>query len=57
MLPDTETPGMDEGYDAVNLGRVPDIAAGRPLADLSPAAFETPGPAGRSAPAEHGGLA
>ena len=27
-----ETPGMDEGYDAVNLARVRDLAAGRPLA-------------------------
>ena len=49
-----ETPGMDDGYDAVNLGRVLDIAAGRPLADLPPEAFETRGPAGRSAPAGSG---
>ena len=31
---------MDEGYDAVNLGRVRDLVAGRPLADLPPEAFE-----------------
>jgi hypothetical protein len=35
-----ETPGMDEGYDAVNIGRALDIAACRPLADLPPEAME-----------------
>jgi deoxyribonuclease-4 len=34
-----ETPGMDEGYDAINLGRARDLAACRPLADLPPEAF------------------
>jgi deoxyribonuclease-4 len=29
-----ETPGMDEGYDAINLARARDLIAGRPLADL-----------------------
>jgi deoxyribonuclease-4 len=29
-----ETPGMDEGYDAVNVARARDLAAGRPLAPL-----------------------
>lgn len=47
-----ETPGMEEGYDAVNLARVRDLAAGRPLADLPPEAFRTRGARGRSAPAE-----
>jgi deoxyribonuclease-4 len=31
-----ETPGMDEGYDAVNLARARSIAAGEPLASLPP---------------------
>jgi deoxyribonuclease IV len=35
-----ETPGMDEGYDAVNVARAHDLAAGRPLAALPPEAFE-----------------
>ncbi len=35
-----ETPGMDEGYDAINVARAYDIAAGRPLAALPPEAFE-----------------
>jgi deoxyribonuclease IV len=35
-----ETPGMDEGYDAINVARARDIAAGRPLADLPPEALE-----------------
>ncbi|MFL5717108.1 MAG: deoxyribonuclease IV [Chloroflexota bacterium] len=35
-----ETPGMDEGYDAVNVARAYDLAAGRPLADLPPEAME-----------------
>jgi deoxyribonuclease IV len=34
-----ETPGMDEGYDAVNVRRAFDLAAGRPLAPLPPEAF------------------
>jgi deoxyribonuclease-4 len=35
-----ETPGMDEGYDAINMARALDLAAGRPLPDLPPEAFE-----------------
>ncbi len=35
-----ETPGMDVGYDAVNIARAYDLAAGRPLQDLPPAAME-----------------
>jgi len=35
-----ETPGMDDGYDAVNLARAREIAAGRPLAELPPEAME-----------------
>jgi deoxyribonuclease IV len=45
-----ETPGMDEGYDAVNLGRARAIAAGEPLATLPPAAFHLRSARGRSAP-------
>ena len=33
-----ETPGMDEGYDALNAARVHDLAAGRPLTELPPEA-------------------
>jgi deoxyribonuclease-4 len=47
-----ETPGMDEGYDAVNVGRAYDLAAGRPLAALPPEAMEVRGSRARSAPAE-----
>jgi hypothetical protein len=47
-----ETPGMDEGYDAVNMGRVLDLVHGRPLAALPRAAFHTRSAKGRSAPAE-----
>jgi deoxyribonuclease-4 len=47
-----ETPGMDEGYDAVNIRRAIDLAEGRALEDLPPAAFRTRGGRGRSAPAE-----
>jgi len=35
-----ETPGMDEGYDAINVTRAHDIAVGRPLASLPPEALE-----------------
>ena len=45
-----ETPGMDEGYDAVNVARAYDIAAGRPLAELPPEAMEVRGSRSRSAP-------
>jgi len=47
-----ETPGMDQGYDAINLRRALDIAAGTPLDDLPPDAFETRNAKGRSAPGE-----
>ena len=45
-----ETPGMDEGYDAVNVARAYDIAAGRPLAELPPEAMEVRGSRSRSRP-------
>jgi deoxyribonuclease-4 len=45
-----ETPGMEEGYDAVNLERVRMLIAGQPLAQLPPAAFRTRSSKGRTAP-------
>ena len=47
-----ETPGMEDGYDAVNVARVQDLVAGRPLADLPPEAFHTRRSKGHSAPPE-----
>jgi deoxyribonuclease-4 len=47
-----ETPGMDEGYDAINLARARALAAGEPLEPLAAAAFELRGSAkARTAPA------
>ena len=46
-----ETPGMDEGYDAVNLQRARALAVGEPLAALPPAAFELRSSRARTAPA------
>jgi len=46
-----ETPGMDDGYDAINLARAHDIAAGRPLADLPPGAMTLRGSRARTGPA------
>lgn len=37
-----ETPGMDAGYDAVNVARAHDLAAGRPLDPLPPEALDLP---------------
>lgn len=48
-----ETPGMDEGYDAVNVARAYDIAAGRALADLPPEAMTMRGSRARTGPAEN----
>jgi deoxyribonuclease-4 len=36
-----ETPGMDEGWDAVNMSRARDMADGKPLAELPLEAFGT----------------
>jgi deoxyribonuclease-4 len=47
-----ETPGMDVGYDAVNVARARDLAAGRPLADLPPEAFTLRGSRSRSGPSQ-----
>lgn len=46
-----ETPGMDEGYDAINMARARDLAACRPLAELPPEALEVRGSRARSGPA------
>ncbi|HET7829824.1 MAG TPA: deoxyribonuclease IV [Candidatus Limnocylindrales bacterium] len=45
-----ETPGMDEGYDAVNLERARALANGEQLPDLPPEAFRLRSSRGRSAP-------
>jgi deoxyribonuclease-4 len=47
-----ETPGMDEGYDAVNVARARDLIAGRPLAGLPPEAMDLRGSRARTGPAE-----
>ena len=47
-----ETPGMDEGYDAINLARARALAAGEPLEPLPAGAFQLRGSAkARTAPA------
>jgi deoxyribonuclease-4 len=40
-----ETPGMDRGYDAINLARAQALAAGLPLEPLPEGAFDLPGSA------------
>jgi len=47
-----ETPGMDEGYDAVNVARARDLAAGRPLADLPAEALTVRGSRSRTGPSQ-----
>ena len=47
-----ETPGMDEGYDAINVARALDLIAGRPLAALPPGATEVRGSRSRSGPSD-----
>ena len=47
-----ETPGMDEGYDAVNVARAYDLAAGQPLADLPPEAMTVHDSRARTGPAD-----
>jgi deoxyribonuclease IV len=47
-----ETPGMDQGYDAINLARARALAAGEPLEPLPDGAFDLAGSArARTAPA------
>ncbi len=45
-----ETPGMDEGYDAINAARAHDLAEGRPLTVLPPEAMHLPGARARTGP-------
>jgi deoxyribonuclease-4 len=45
-----ETPGMDEGYDAINVARAYAIAAGEPLDALPPGATTMRGSRARSGP-------
>ena len=49
-----ETPGMGEGYDAINVARAHDIAACRPLADLPPGAMDVRGSRARTGPGRNG---
>jgi deoxyribonuclease-4 len=44
-----ETPGMDQGYDAINIGRARDLAAGIRPAPLPPEALELHGSRARAA--------
>jgi deoxyribonuclease-4 len=44
-----ETPGMDEGYDAINLARAVALARGEPLAPLPPGALTLKGSRSKSA--------
>jgi deoxyribonuclease-4 len=47
-----ETPGMDRGYDAINIDRARALAAGEAVDELPAAAFDLPGSArARTAPA------
>jgi deoxyribonuclease-4 len=48
-----ETPGMDTGYDKVNLDRVRLVLAGEKLPELSAEAFAARGSRTRTAPSEH----
>ena len=50
-----ETPGMDDGYDAVNMARCRDLLDGRTLADLPAEALTMPGSRSRTAPAREPG--
>jgi deoxyribonuclease-4 len=51
-----ETPGMAEGYDAINAGRAHDLAEGRPLAVLPPEAMTLPGSRSRTGPSVEPGV-
>jgi len=50
-----ETPGMDEGFDAVNVARCRALMAGRPLDELPPEALVMRGSRARSAPPREAG--
>ncbi|HET9344675.1 MAG TPA: deoxyribonuclease IV [Candidatus Limnocylindrales bacterium] len=49
-----ETPGMDSGYDAANISRALDLAAGKELEALPPEAFELRRERSKSPPADDG---
>jgi len=49
-----ETPGMEDGYDALNMERVRSLLAGEPLPDLAPTALNLKGSRARAAPAGGG---
>ena len=51
-----ETPGMDEGYDAINIARAKALALGEPLEPLPPGAMNLRGSRARTAPAADDGL-
>ena len=44
-----ETPGMEDGYDAVNIGRARSLVHGEPLDELPPEALNLPGSRTRAA--------
>jgi deoxyribonuclease-4 len=46
-----ETPGMEDGYDAINVARARSLARGEPLPTLPPEAFNLPGSRSRSSAA------
>ncbi len=46
-----ETPGMDDGYDAINMARARDLARGIPVEDLPAAALDLRGSRARAAAA------
>jgi deoxyribonuclease-4 len=50
-----ETPGMDDGFDAINIARSRDLMAGRRLPELPPEALTMPGSRSRSAPVREPG--
>src|SRR5204862_5055432 len=50
-----DAPGMEEGFDAINMARALDLVAGRPLPELPPEAFELRRDRKLAAPARTGG--
>lgn len=50
-----ETPGMEDGYDAINMARAKTLSSGGRVGTLPPDAFTLPPRKGRSAPADPDG--
>jgi hypothetical protein len=50
-----ETPGMDEGYDLINVARARALAEGRPLDPLPPGAMTVRGSRARTGPRSRSG--